>query len=887
MSRPYFASGRSPQPGEGSSQNTPHTHPTMVGASIPMRTTVHGFHPTTNTVSQPMSIPTANGASVHAVKIGSLGFRSSPLAQNHGLSSSHHFSPASSTASNSTDSSTSAHLSPPIAATAASANSPQHQSQTGTSSGATTTSAGAMLISPPVQHPTGNDGRTFSYSMPMTVPSFRRAISFVGMNEGFELLSSEVDSIGKPQQAKPTVQPRIQNFSALGQQLRHHLQGTPPAVAAPAPPPTMQKSASNVHMSDLDSALDLPELSSPPPNGPLQFAFDAPDVVDELTHPQAPARLDFDNVHISKDQVLGAIPHHVQRHTPPTSNGFLHPGAGGHHNSTLSTGNPNGYTNGNSHHSSSSSAPPRWTPLSSSAPSQLPSFGGPPGQPSSFIMGGPLAFAPSRPRRDSGGSSVASASTAGNNNATAVGGSGRSPSGSISLGASGRSPSGSISSSFALVGNGATGNGRSPGGSARTSIAFTAQRRAEDVYTPTTVASEGDQEGRDSRMGGSIHPALSQGGEQESAGGASGWISEPDDDDNMSDGTLDEQAGITRDVHEDGSACSLTSCTSCSGESDDFSANLEDDFDVSLTFQSHSGSLEDIIRKRLNQTKREHHIQRHLHHRRARARLHLRQAREEARLRGESFDASTSLASALHPSETVSVGSYTHGERQAKIQRYLEKRRRRVWSKKILYSCRKNFADKRPRVGGRFVKLRNDDPPPPSTVQMDHSASLQGGGGGQMMHHHPHQDPSMLQHQSYSLSTSPAGLHSVGVIHGHIHGLSRGANGLVNMTGFSLPTSHYVHTPFDFSPSALPPFNGVSMQADSHSPQQSLQAPTTSSSSFAGAPSTLQFDKMDFTSQPASSSYQAGLAAALGGHTMSLQQSLQHEESPPAHQGSA
>lgn len=404
------------------------------------------------------------------------------------------------------------------------------------------------------------------------------------------------------------------------------------------------------------------------------------------------------------------------------------------------------------------------------------------------------------------------------------------------------------------------------------------------------------------------HPA-SQGGEQE---GGAGWISEPEDDDNMSDGTLDAQAGITRDVHEDGSACSLTSCTSCSGESDDFSSNLEDDFDVSLTFQSHSGSLEDIIRKRLNQTKREHHIQRHLHHRRARARLHLRQAREEARLRGESLTSDDLLASLHHPpSENISVGSYTHGERQAKIQRYLEKRRRRVWSKKILYSCRKNFADKRPRVGGRFVKLRQDDPAPTTAAQaaagaqqgMDGHGSLQGGGGGgggQMMHHghSHHQDANMMQHQSYSLSTSPAGLHSVE--YGHIH-LNRSANGLVNMTGFSLPTSHYVHTPFDFSPSALPPFHGVSMQADSHSPPQpqSLQAPATSSSSSFGssAPSTLQFDKMDFTSQPMSSSYQAGLAAALGGHTMSLQQSLQQEESPPvqqhqqhahnSHQGSA
>jgi hypothetical protein len=43
-------------------------------------------------------------------------------------------------------------------------------------------------------------------------------------------------------------------------------------------------------------------------------------------------------------------------------------------------------------------------------------------------------------------------------------------------------------------------------------------------------------------------------------------------------------------------------------------------------------------------------------------------------------------------------------ERSAIIHRFREKRKRRVWKKKIRYFCRKNLADRRVRVKGRFVK---------------------------------------------------------------------------------------------------------------------------------------------------------------------------------------
>jgi len=50
------------------------------------------------------------------------------------------------------------------------------------------------------------------------------------------------------------------------------------------------------------------------------------------------------------------------------------------------------------------------------------------------------------------------------------------------------------------------------------------------------------------------------------------------------------------------------------------------------------------------------------------------------------------------------IGIYTPAERAAIISKFNIKRSRRIWNKKIRYSCRKNLADRRMRVKGRFVK---------------------------------------------------------------------------------------------------------------------------------------------------------------------------------------
>lgn len=57
-----------------------------------------------------------------------------------------------------------------------------------------------------------------------------------------------------------------------------------------------------------------------------------------------------------------------------------------------------------------------------------------------------------------------------------------------------------------------------------------------------------------------------------------------------------------------------------------------------------------------------------------------------------------------HLNVSMKIGTLTYEQRQIKLKRYREKKKNRVWSKKINYNCRKKVAENRLRIRGRFVK---------------------------------------------------------------------------------------------------------------------------------------------------------------------------------------
>ncbi|KAF0685704.1 Aste57867_22451 [Aphanomyces stellatus] len=51
------------------------------------------------------------------------------------------------------------------------------------------------------------------------------------------------------------------------------------------------------------------------------------------------------------------------------------------------------------------------------------------------------------------------------------------------------------------------------------------------------------------------------------------------------------------------------------------------------------------------------------------------------------------------------IGAYTPTARKLRLEKFHEKRKKRIWKKSIKYDCRKKLADDRPRIKGRFVRV--------------------------------------------------------------------------------------------------------------------------------------------------------------------------------------
>ncbi|CAN6288789.1 unnamed protein product [Urochloa humidicola] len=82
----------------------------------------------------------------------------------------------------------------------------------------------------------------------------------------------------------------------------------------------------------------------------------------------------------------------------------------------------------------------------------------------------------------------------------------------------------------------------------------------------------------------------------------------------------------------------------------------------------------------------------------------------------------TDAASPVVPGEVATAVNGSSGgvvvdpavDREAKVMRYKEKRKRRRYEKQIRYASRKAYAEMRPRVKGRFAKVPDVEAPPPA-----------------------------------------------------------------------------------------------------------------------------------------------------------------------------
>ncbi|OMJ71095.1 hypothetical protein SteCoe_30772 [Stentor coeruleus] len=83
--------------------------------------------------------------------------------------------------------------------------------------------------------------------------------------------------------------------------------------------------------------------------------------------------------------------------------------------------------------------------------------------------------------------------------------------------------------------------------------------------------------------------------------------------------------------------------------------------------------------------------------------LHLDDLFENSSKKRNENSSKVGLVHSMDKNPLQLIGTLTLKQRKEKISKYLEKRKKRSWQKKIYYDCRKRVADNRLRVKGRFV----------------------------------------------------------------------------------------------------------------------------------------------------------------------------------------
>ena len=73
-------------------------------------------------------------------------------------------------------------------------------------------------------------------------------------------------------------------------------------------------------------------------------------------------------------------------------------------------------------------------------------------------------------------------------------------------------------------------------------------------------------------------------------------------------------------------------------------------------------------------------------------------------------DSAAAAAMAVEASNELKfIGAYSPDERYKRLIKFFSKRNRRLWTKRVKYDVRKNFADSRVRVKGRFVRKEDEE----------------------------------------------------------------------------------------------------------------------------------------------------------------------------------